>query len=477
MTKKSQLLTFIESRVRCNICLDQNSYLFGCCDRNFWHYKIRDFSSIILQQGAEVEFRRLQRTNKKEARKFALGAINFWSNRAVMRNSFEEYYPFEDGYPPLAFSTLSIVRIIKLAKIKINEVPLLKKALEKSSEKLLKRREVQALNQYSAAIAALAGLTKLEVFGTSEVKFRKKLNDFLSYQTVEGWFPEYGSYDIGYLSVTLDCLWDVYDDYPSAELLKSITQASDFIASILSIQRVSFGKFNSRNTDYVLPYGLLRTFCLNPTENLRLALIQIEEKSQLYNSLDDRYLMHYIGISLIRSQNLFLRKIPKLNSVQKDGALAKKKYELAGIYRVKYKEELGWLNIRKGVICSKNYSEWGFRIMVDGEIYETGVVPMSGDKNKTLDGFQVSLTKLNEFVPSFVKLTIIKILAFFFGFRLIEFLKKRVIHRTDSKAMMSYDERLGLSLISTGFDESKAILISKSPPQSIRHVASAEWNL
>ena len=30
---------------------DPDSLTFGCFDRNYWHYKIRDFPSSILQQG------------------------------------------------------------------------------------------------------------------------------------------------------------------------------------------------------------------------------------------------------------------------------------------------------------------------------------------------------------------------------------------------------------------------------------------
>ena len=73
MKNTKALIKEIEARAKCNICLDPNSYLFGSCDRNFWHYKIRDFSSIILQQGAEIEFRRLQKINKEKAINFAKG--------------------------------------------------------------------------------------------------------------------------------------------------------------------------------------------------------------------------------------------------------------------------------------------------------------------------------------------------------------------------------------------------------------------
>ena len=37
-------------RILTQICRDPNSNNFGCCDRNYWHYKITDFPSIILQQ-------------------------------------------------------------------------------------------------------------------------------------------------------------------------------------------------------------------------------------------------------------------------------------------------------------------------------------------------------------------------------------------------------------------------------------------
>ena len=91
--------------------------------------------------------------------------------------------------------------------------------------------------------------------------------------------------------------------------------------------------------------------------------------------------------------------------------------------------------------------------------------------------FRVNLTKYNEFLPTFIKLSIIKILAFFFGAKLIGILKKRAINRSENIAIMSFDEEKGINLISTEFYKFKNISVSKSPPQSTRHVASAEWNI
>lgn len=39
-------------RILTQFCRDPNNKAFGCVDRNWWHYKIRDFPSIILQQAA-----------------------------------------------------------------------------------------------------------------------------------------------------------------------------------------------------------------------------------------------------------------------------------------------------------------------------------------------------------------------------------------------------------------------------------------
>jgi len=53
MIKNSIYINFILKNVP-KLCTqidrDEDSHTFGSCDRNFWHLKIRDFSSAILQQ-------------------------------------------------------------------------------------------------------------------------------------------------------------------------------------------------------------------------------------------------------------------------------------------------------------------------------------------------------------------------------------------------------------------------------------------
>ena len=103
-------------RLLTQVCRDSTSKLYGSFDRNWWHYKIRDFPSIILQQGAYTlscadNFFPNQ-TQKESVREIISASARFWNKQAQKHGAFEEYYPWEQGYPPLSFSTLAIVKLL-----------------------------------------------------------------------------------------------------------------------------------------------------------------------------------------------------------------------------------------------------------------------------------------------------------------------------------------------------------------------------
>ena len=467
---------FFAKRIRCNICLDPDSELFGCGDRNYWHYKIRDFPSVILQQGVESAVRSYSQFCSPEALSLANAAAKFWTTRALGRNAFEEYYPFENGYPPLAFSTLSICRLIEFAEINIDEVPNLRKALEIAGKQLSSRIEREAVNQYTAGIAALAALVEFGIISETKSDLSSHVEILLNFQNTEGWFPEYGSFDLGYLSVTIDCLWDLYDKYPDPRILTSIDKAVRFIVDVTSIGRISFGKLNSRNTDYIVPYGLMRSYERSKSKSLLLLLHQIYDNLWLYESLDDRYLMHYIGVSFVRANEILNNGLylPKQN---KEIQFNPDDFPNAGLKICEFKKEIAWLNYQKGVVCSKSHSDWGVRVYRENKYYESGVVPYLSLNPPLNDVFIVNLTQQREFSPSFFKMTIIKILAFMFGRRIITYLKRRVIHKHDAEITLRFDTQTGLNVVSQKITNEVTTSIRKAPRQSIRHVASAEWNL
>src|SRR6056297_1679227 len=100
----NELLAQQFPRILTQACRDVNSPFYGSFDRNWWHYRIRDFSSSILQQGGYTAYLCSQTdsfaTYGHALKHLAHGAALFWNRRAKRPGAFEEYYPREQGYPP-----------------------------------------------------------------------------------------------------------------------------------------------------------------------------------------------------------------------------------------------------------------------------------------------------------------------------------------------------------------------------------------
>jgi hypothetical protein len=104
----------------------------------------------------------------------------------------------------------------------------------------------------------------------------------LALQTQEGWFEEYGGPDLGYLSVTVDCLWDLFDVTGDERFLTAIDRAVACIKLFTAATPAgSIGMHNSRNTDYLVPYGLVRAALQRPTTE------SVELVGRLFGSAGD----------------------------------------------------------------------------------------------------------------------------------------------------------------------------------------------
>ncbi len=299
-------------RILTQICRDPNSNNFGCCDRNYWHYKITDFPSIILQQAIySLSIFQEQITDKdlKEyISKIVIAGGNFWEKRAIRYRSFEEYYPHENGYPPLAFSTLSIAKLCYNNKIKIKDVS---RGLLKARKKLYYSFETKAFNQQIIGTTALAYIEKL--LPDNNDKLIQVIDKTLNHQSADGWFMEYDGPDLGYLSVSLDGLWDLYDVTKSEKCLKSINNATDFIVNTIDKFKDGLMIYNSRNTNYIVPYGLMRSYFYNNKSmkiyrSLKYLYQPKSNEFHFIDSTDDRYICHYIGHSFVRANNLLKTK-------------------------------------------------------------------------------------------------------------------------------------------------------------------------
>lgn len=316
-----QLLSDFLPRILSQCCRDANSPAFGCFDRNFWHYRMRDFASIILQQGGYTVLQ-AQRAlpdgplTEPFAHSIAAGACRFWNRRAARHGAFEEYYPWEQGYPPLAFSSLAVAKMVAAGVCAAGDVD---RGLRKAARQLSARFEPKAANQQVAGLAALAWIRKIRPDLVTDRAFARQKKRTLALQTEEGWYWEYDGPDSGYLSVTIDCLWDLFDATGDADFRVSADRALAFLHRVIAVPGRAPGMLNTRNTDYVVPYGIARY--LNDGDDVQRRLARqllaalyadLPSPAHFFRAVDDRYLCHYIGHSIARA-------IPELEKAERSG--------------------------------------------------------------------------------------------------------------------------------------------------------------
>lgn len=295
-------------RLLTQACRDPHAPFYGCFDRNWWHYKIRDFPSAILQQGGYSAHLagRLEEFGAMSAGLDALaaGSVRFWSQRALRHGAFEEYYPWEQGYPPLAFSTLSAAKLCLHGAVDPESVM---PALEVAASQLLSRFEPRAANQQVAGLAALACLRAISPKLVPDQEFASLASRTLALQHSEGWFMEYDGPDLGYLTVTMDCLWDIYDVTGDPRFFESASKAFSYTEWFVRSPFHGAGMHNARNTDYLVPYGLARFAGLGEEWGKRAGdLLDVlygdtNSPEHFFSAVDDRYVSHYIGHSVIRA--------------------------------------------------------------------------------------------------------------------------------------------------------------------------------
>ncbi len=305
------------ARILTQVCRDRHSPAYGCFDRNWWHYKIRDYPSIILQQGgyfcALLSRMELFRDISRQLRETAEASVCFWHTRACRRGAFEEYYPWEKGYPPLAFSTLAALKTISMLDLDIH---LFSRGIKKAASQLLSRREYQAANQQVAGLAALTRIRSPFPELVPEDRYREVMAFTLGLQDPEGWFTEYDGSDLGYLSVTLDCLWDIWDLTHDEEIRIAGRSALGFMHKLVSAAGGNIGLLNSRDTDYLVPYGIVRYMgCEDPIAAAEAAEIMSKafsgEGHPFARAVDDRYWVHYIGHSFARAYQFLCQNTPR----------------------------------------------------------------------------------------------------------------------------------------------------------------------
>lgn len=488
------LLEQVYPRILTQVCRDAGSPAYGSFDRNWWHYKIRDFSSAILQQGGYFVHVLKDLKNFEASRdnleNISRASVDFWVKRCLKKGAFEEYYPWEDGYPPLAFSSLSAAKIVDAQKI---NYPQLEKALQKAGKKLMFRFEKQAANQQIAGLAALSVIKKIRPHYVSDNAFEEIVVKTLALQSPEGWFMEYDGPDLGYLSVSMDCLWDLYDYTHDQRFLLANKKALSFMANLVSVCEGPIGMHNARNTDYIVPYGITRFLLendLSDKETAHALLHTLYEKLNsnlhFFHAIDDRYWCHYIGHSVARAE-IVLQNLPFAlpTDPKKITATSPAVYMHSGHFTWHTEKYNCLVSCLKGgilTLTSQNnyFSNFGWIVTHGKSEFVTHwwdtANQFKSDGNKLKITIRLVPHKENTSTP--FKHFILRVISYFLGYKIIGLLKNRLIFKknknsyTFEREITFEDHQISIHDIIRGLNGNE--VIKKAPRSSKRHVASAD---
>ncbi|MCP5488200.1 MAG: hypothetical protein H7A43_06080 [Verrucomicrobia bacterium] len=476
-------------RILTQIDRDPTSSTFGCCDRNWWHYKIRDFPSIILQQAGYTAYLASEclpwAHEKTGLQQLAAGSCLFWNKQVATQNSFDEYYPWEQGYPPLAFSTLAVMKMAHAGAVEPANI----QAGAHLAAKLLTRRfEAQAANQQVAGMAAVLWLAKVFPGLIESTMSGYLVERTLALQTEEGWFWEYDGPDLGYLSVTIDCLWDAFDATGDERFVSAARKALQYTEAMTAVHGTNIGMHNARNTDYIVPYGIARLMDDSRPETrtaARRLVNRLYPRSapgrHFMNATDDRYLCHYIGASVFRS--LPYLEVEAVEPPQAEPRHSKvRHFELSG--HALYPHAL--ISLHKGGIFSVRAStgeiasDFGWAIDVNHRRYVTHWWSTGWKSERLENGWRISgdLVECREMISSPLKHVLLRVASRLLGSSLIRHLKGRLIFRKHAspygfeRRIYLLDRRVMVEDTLTGLTEE--IVPVPAPRASRRHVASAD---
>ncbi|PIX16583.1 MAG: hypothetical protein COZ72_00500 [Elusimicrobia bacterium CG_4_8_14_3_um_filter_50_9] len=231
----------------------------GCFDRYYWHYKITDFPNARFQEAAlllaliyKKEFMGNIFYNKPAVLDWALQAVSFWLKIQRGNGSFDEVYPRENSFIATAFSAAAATEAVLL----LDKDILPSRKLIKTGDWLAKNNNEDVGNQMAASALALYNIFLITSLEKYKIASEEKIKKILASQSGEGFFPEYGSYDVGYMSICVSYLAQYARKNQSPELDNALVRAASFIESKVRPDGSYDWAEMSRQTQYIYPFGL-----------------------------------------------------------------------------------------------------------------------------------------------------------------------------------------------------------------------------
>lgn len=334
-----------------NLNINSLSKNFGNFDRNYWHYKVIDFPSGMMQTYSYAlalcyknKYPNLEHLHKNpNIIKWVLASLSNTIHITSTNGSIDDYYPHEQAVGATTFVIINFIKTIRLLDI---DKAKHKDYILKVGKFISNSNESGILSNHKAAeilsLALISDTYKTSIF---EDSIKKKFDELYNNYNSEGWFEEYGGCDLGYLTVTISRLMDIYMLRPNKNLYDKIKKCVYFsIENILPDYSIG-GNYNSRSTKINFTDGFAKFYHLDQKASFFIESVnkQISLGHNTYFK-DDQIACHQL-ISYLETITCLKKYIKK--DLSKLKAIIKKDsyYKSSGFI----KKNFGHFDIRIGV--------------------------------------------------------------------------------------------------------------------------------
>lgn len=284
--------------------VDRNrlSPTYGCFDRSYWHYRTSDFPSGMAQEAVlplalayTLEHPENRFYHEERLRELVEAGIEFARRSSHRDGSCDDYFPFERAAGASAFSLYACTEAALILGLSRPEwTPFFKKRAKYLADEGYRESGVLS-NHKALIILALYNVFLLTGDPSIKKQAEEKLDHLLTLQTQEGWFPEYGGCDPGYLTFTIDFLAKYHEKSKDPRVMEPLRQAVQFCSCFMHPDGSFGGEYGSRNTFHFLPHGF--EICAREVPEARqtadrfLESLKAERRSY---AEDDRIFCHYV---------------------------------------------------------------------------------------------------------------------------------------------------------------------------------------
>ena len=299
-----------------------HSPTYGCFDRNFWQYRLVDFPTGMAQEfvyplalAYSTKLPDNPYFGDQAICEWVKAGINFADKSSHSDGSCDDFYPYERAAGAAAFSLFGCLEAYHLLQIKDAQ---LEKFFTRRGRWLAKHPESGKLSNHEALIVYCLYLLSQRFEGSVFAPdYRERLDRLLSWQHKEGWFVEYNGCDLGYQTLTISMLAQLYDESREEGLREPLERAIAMTAQFMHPDGSFGGEYGSRNTYNYFPHGFEIAGKWLPEAlelNDRFAIALQSGRAPCY--LDDHMIAHHMWSYLLaaryytstRNENGFVRK-------------------------------------------------------------------------------------------------------------------------------------------------------------------------